>query len=181
MGTDHETGVKSYFGWFSTAYTYENTTHSPVNMLIGGQPKCVSYKESAHGKLRRRKSHQMTIEKTTERIIESFNRGIFLEPQEFTDHEIRAIAAIPGIDSNGTFSDAPMEQSLIRFHQLDVDRGENTWPAFAKVLHKEKFTYYAHFPPSMEDSALDQLNEAIAACLSLGIPQEQIVEEATCF
>ncbi len=123
----------------------------------------------------------MTLDKTTERIIESFNRGIFLEPQEFTDQEIRAIAAIPGIDSQGTFADAPMEQSLIRFHQLEVNCGENTWPAFAKVLHKEKSTYYAHFPPSMEDSALDQLNEAIAACLSLGIPREHIVEEVTCF
>ena len=59
--------------------------------------------------------------------------------------EIQAIATIRGIDSQGTFADAPMEQSLICKYKLNVARGENKWPVFAQVLQEEKLTHFSRF------------------------------------
>jgi hypothetical protein len=58
-----------------------------------------------------------------------------------------------------------MEQSLICRYKLDAGRGENTWPAFAKVLKDER------------NRALGQLNEAIAWRLTVGVTHEQISEQ----
>jgi hypothetical protein len=78
----------------------------------------------------------MTYEHLRERLIESFTRGVFPEPIEFTELQIEAIGANPGVDLCGTFADAPMERSLIRKYDLDTDYEENTWLALALALHR---------------------------------------------
>jgi hypothetical protein len=118
----------------------------------------------------------MTIENATGRMIESFNCGTFPEPHEFTDQQIEAIAAMPGIDPYGTFADSPLEQSLMRRYDLEESRGENTWPALAEMLREEKSGYFARIPSIWRDLAWNQLNEAIAACLSLGISRDEMSE-----
>jgi hypothetical protein len=80
----------------------------------------------------------MTFEDLRASMIESFNRGIFPEPIEFSDLQIEAIATTPGFDLNGTFADTPMERLLMRRYDLDADYGENTWPALASSLHRQK-------------------------------------------
>jgi len=118
----------------------------------------------------------MTFENAANQVIETFNRGIFPAPHEFSNAEIESIATIQGIDSQGTFADAPMEQSLICEYKLNVASGENKWPVFAKVLQEEKSIHFSQFS-SLKPGAIKQLNEAIAVCLTVGITREEISEQ----
>jgi hypothetical protein len=118
----------------------------------------------------------MTFENAANQVIESFNRGIFPAPHEFSNAEIEAIATIRGIDSQGTFADAPMEQSLICEYKLYAANGENKWPVFAKVLQEEKSIHFSQFS-SLKPGAIKQLNEVIAMCLMFGITHEEISEQ----
>jgi hypothetical protein len=118
----------------------------------------------------------MTFEDLTKRLIESFNRFIFPAPLEFTDLEVEAIATIPGIDLNGTFADAPMERALMRRYDLEVDRGENTWPAFASTLREEKTLHFEYLTFERQFAIkLRQINEAKADCRRWGISPERII------
>lgn len=87
----------------------------------------------------------MMVERSAEQIMGTFQRGIFPEPHEFTDSEIQTIAKTPGIDKNGTFADAPLEQTLIRLYGLVGECGDTTWPAFATMLREEKMAHYSRF------------------------------------
>lgn len=113
----------------------------------------------------------MTFEDLRAGMIESFNRGIFPQPIEFTDLQIEAIATTPGIDLNGTFLDAPMERSLMRRYDLEADRGENTWPAFASVLREEKLERLKLLNSERKHALLlNKFNEARANLVLLKIP-----------
>lgn len=118
----------------------------------------------------------MTFENAANQVIESFNRGIFPASHEISNAEIEAIATIRGIDSQGSFADAPMEQSLICKYKLNVARGENKWPVFAQVLQEEKSTHFSRFTHE-KPRAINQLNEAIAVCITVGITREEISEQ----
>ena len=120
----------------------------------------------------------MNTTKPIESILKSFNLGTFPPPYEFSDQEIEEIAAVPGTDPLGTFADAPMERALMSRYKLDLDLGENTWPAFALVLREEK-AQRAAFIESEKRYAfhLNQIKEAIADCQSIGIPCKELAQK----
>jgi hypothetical protein len=106
-----------------------------------------------------------------------FTWEIFPAPYTFTDQQIESIGNIAGVDTQGTFADAPMEQALLRQYKLDIRYGENTWPAFAEALREEKDLHFSMFSGARE-SNMSWFKEAIATCLVVGISPEKIVEQA---
>jgi hypothetical protein len=119
----------------------------------------------------------MKLDNTANEIIDWFTRGVFPAPYTFTDQQIESIGNIVGVDTQGTFADTPMEQSLIREYKLDVRHGENTWPAFAEALREEKDLHCSMFSGARE-SNMRWLKEALANCLAMGISPDEIVEQA---
>ncbi len=119
----------------------------------------------------------MNLKETANELIQSFTDGLFPEPYEFTDRQIKSLARVRGVDADGTFAVAPMEQALIREYKLNIRYGENTWPAFAEVLREEKDLHFSKFSHHRE-SNMNWLKEAIANCLVVGISPEEIVEQA---
>jgi hypothetical protein len=119
----------------------------------------------------------MTPDNTANEIIDWFTRGIFPAPYAFTDHQIESIGSIAGVDTQGTFADAAMEQALLREYNLAIRYGENTWPAFDEALREEKDLHFSMLSGARE-SNMSLFKEAIANCLVVGISPEKIVEQA---
>ena len=124
-----------------------------------------------------KKRSNMKHDKTANEIIDWFTRGIYPAPYTFTDQQIESMSNITGIDTQGTFADAPMERALVREYRLNVRQGENTWPGFARALREEKDLHLSKFSGERE-SNMRWLKEAIANCLVVGVPPERIVEQA---
>jgi hypothetical protein len=119
----------------------------------------------------------MKLDDDANEILDWFTRDIFPAPYTFTDQQIESVRNIAGVDAQGTFADAPMEQAILREYKLDIRQGENTWPAFAAALRDEKDIYFSRFSGARQ-SSMSCFKEAIANCLAFGMSPETLLEEA---
>jgi hypothetical protein len=119
----------------------------------------------------------MQANDTVNEVLDGFTRGIFPTAHTFTEQQIEAIRNIIGVDSRGTFADAPMEQALLCEYKLDARSGENTWPALAEAIREDKRLHLSRFSGARERN-VNSFKENIANCLTFGMSPDEIVEQA---